>query len=311
VSGAQSGQAGGRPRQGRGPIAITGPSGRLGRALVARLEQRGPAPYAWGRSDFDLDEPDTLERLVHVHRPDLVIHTAAWTDVDGAAREPELARRRNGEAVGALARACRREGAALVYVSTNEVFDGLRNDGRGYAESDTPSPANAYGRSKLEGERLAAAAFGGEDPRRPAGDLWIVRTAWLFGPGAPDFPSKILGAADRLEPGESLRVVDDEIGSPTSADDLAGAILDLLDRAPAGLYHLVNEGAVSRFAWATAVLAGCRSSVGVIPISRTAFTRASNAPPWAVLDSSKARDLGVTLRRWEDAFGDYVPALCP
>jgi dTDP-4-dehydrorhamnose reductase len=311
VNTAQSRQSGGRPLQGRGPIAITGPSGRLGRALVARLEQRRRAPYAWGRADFDLDEPDTLERLVHVHHPELVIHTAAWTDVDGAAREPELARWRNGEIVGSLAGACRREGAALLYVSTNEVFDGLRNDGQGYAENDEPSPANAYGRSKLEGERLAAAAFGEEDPRRPAGNLWIVRTAWLFGPGAPDFPSKILGAADRLEPGDSLRVVDDEIGSPTSADDLAGAILDLLDRAPAGLYHLVNKGAVSRFAWATAVLAGCRRSVELTPISRTAFTRASNAPPWAVLDSSKARDLGVRLRRWEDAFEDYVPALCP
>lgn len=311
MSGAPTGQARTAPFAGSGPIAVTGPSGRLGRALVARLEQRDRPLHAWGRADFDLDRPRTLERLVRIHRPSLVIHTAAWTDVDGAAREPELARRRNGVTPGALARACRREGAALLFVSTNEVFDGTRGDGQGYAESDEPRPANAYGASKLEGERLAAAAFGAADPRVPAPDLWIVRTAWLFGPGAPDFPSKILGAADRLEPGASLRVVDDEIGSPTSADDLAGAILDLLERAPAGLYHLVNKGAVSRFTWATAVLAACRRSAGLTPISRTAFVRASTAPAWAVLDTRNARRYGVTLRPWEDAFEDYAPALCP
>jgi len=293
-----------------GPIAVTGARGRLGSALVARLARENRPFRAWTRPEYDLDRPRTVERLLRHHRPAVVIHTAAWTDVDGCARDPDLARQRNGVAVGALARACRRAGAALVLLSTNEVFDGIRGDGLGYSETDAPNPANAYGASKLEGERLASAAFGQGDPRSPASGLWIVRTAWLFGPGGADFPHKILAAADRLEPSAVLRVVDDEVGSPTFAADLAEAILKLFSMAPAGLYHLVNRGAVSRFGWAARILARCERSVGVLPVGRTEFVRASSPPPWAVLDPGSAERLGIALRGWEDAFEAYVPELC-
>src|SRR5512142_3240537 len=117
-------------------VAVTGAAGRLGRAVVAALEDApftGPwGPIAWPRSEFDLDRPEAAQTLRARDRPEVVVHCAAWTDVDGCARDPELAMRRNGEATGVLARACADAGVDLVAISTNEVFDGTRTDGRGY-----------------------------------------------------------------------------------------------------------------------------------------------------------------------------------
>jgi dTDP-4-dehydrorhamnose reductase len=197
-----------------------------------------------------------------------------------------------------------------VLVSTNEVFDGLRDDSLGYSEADRPKPANAYGASKLEGERLAAKTFDRREPKAQPASLWIVRTAWLFGPGDPDFPHKILTAADRLQPGTALRVVEDEVGSPTYAADLASGIVALLAQAPPGLYHLVNRGSISRLSWAGRVLERCQRPVQLQPIARSAFARASSPPAWAVLDPRKAEGFGVVMRGWEEAFDAYVPELC-
>ncbi|MEX2548343.1 MAG: sugar nucleotide-binding protein [Chloroflexota bacterium] len=131
-----------------------------------------------------------------VCRPSLVIHAAAWTDVDGCAREPELAIRRNGEAVRSLAKACVQRDVGLVLISTNEVFDGERRDGIGYSEDDPPRPINAYGVSKLVGEHAAQEAYGASR------GLWVLRTAWLYGPPGNDFPEKIVAASDRRPPGD-------------------------------------------------------------------------------------------------------------
>src|SRR5947207_3444874 len=137
-------------------VALTGAGGRLGRALRARVSSTaGASVVAWRHSEFDLDAPDPeacAATLLARDQPAIVLHAAAWTDVDGCARNPELAKRRNGDAVGGVARACARHGVRLLMVSTNEVFDGTRTDGRPYAETDPVAPANPYGRSKLLGE---------------------------------------------------------------------------------------------------------------------------------------------------------------
>jgi dTDP-4-dehydrorhamnose reductase len=203
--------------------------------------------------------------------------------------------------VSALATGCAARGAALVLISTNEVFDGARSDGRGYRESDPTNPINAYGTSKLAGETAAGEAFG-RHPER----LWVVRTAWLFGPPGNDFPAKILAAADRLEPGASLPVVADEVGSPTHTGDLAGAIIDLLGVAPAGTYHLAGDGNASRLELAQAVLDACRPGVTTQPISRHHFARRSTPPAWAVLDCGLAASYGVTIRDWRPALAAYA-----
>jgi len=295
----------------RGPVAVTGAGGRLGRALVAGFEARDTPVLPWTRPDHDLDDPTAARRLLERDRPGLVIHPAAWTDVDGCARQPELATRRNADAVAELAAACRLGGADLVLVSTNEVFDGVRTDGRGYAEGDEARPINPYGASKLAGEEAVRKELG--DGSGPAGNrprAWIVRTAWLYGPPGNDFPSRILAAASRIAAGGSLPVVADETGSPTFTTDLADAIIRLVEVAPAGTYHLVNGGAASRADWASRTLQACASEVSVRPISSREYTRASTPPSWAVLDGSKAAGLGVPLRSWETAFADYVPGLC-
>ncbi len=280
----------------RARIAVTGAGGRLGTALLTAR----PDAISWARPDHDLDVPSSAARLLDRDEPDLVIHTAAWTDVDGCAREPDVALRRNGEATGALARACAERGVGLLVVSTNEVFDGNRTDGAGYVEDDPTGPRNPYGASKLAGELTARDSFG-DGP-----GLWIARTAWLYGPPGSDFPTKIVAAADRLPEGEALPVVSDEVGSPTFTVDLAAAILALVDRTEGGVFHLVNQGAVSRFQVAEHLLGRVRPGRALRPISRHEFKRASDPPAWGVLDGGRAEALGVRARRWDIALDAYL-----
>ncbi|MGD0249245.1 MAG: sugar nucleotide-binding protein, partial [Candidatus Limnocylindrales bacterium] len=142
-------------------VAVTGAGGRLGTALVEKLGQEPSVRQvlAWDLPEHDLDDPASAQRLVSRYRPDAVIHAAAWTDVDACAEQPLVAMRRNGTAAGEMAEACVSSGAAFVLVSTNEVFDGLRTDGRPYRPTDIARPQNRYGESKLAGEQAARAAF--------------------------------------------------------------------------------------------------------------------------------------------------------
>lgn len=298
-------------------VAVTGAAGRLGRALVSALEDApytGPfGPVAWTRAEFDLDHPEAIHELIERDRPEAIVHAAAWTDVDGCAREPELAMARNGRATGMLAEACARRNMDLVILSTNEVFDGGRTDGHGYSPTDAPSPANAYGASKLEAEILASAAFPASPagrPSTPGPQLGVVRTAWLFGPGKPDFPAKILAAAVRARSsGEPLRAVSDEWASPTYVADLAEAIVDLIGSgAFAGIHHVVNAGVASRADWARDVLARAGVAVPVEEVPSSTWTRASTPPRWGVLDPTPLPS-GEPLRPWREAMADYAPTL--
>ena len=285
-------------------VALTGAGGRLGRALVTAMAA-SPALEAipWSRPDYDLDDPLAAERLVDAERPDLVIHAAAWTDVDGCARDPFLAQRRNGDAAAEMARACVTHGVHLVLVSTNEVFDGRRTDGEGYDRFDDPNPINPYGVSKLAGETSAWQVFATEG----APKLEIVRTAWLFGPPGDDFPAKILAAAEQADAtGEALRVVADEIGSPTYAPDLAEALVALLTAgAPRGIHHVVNDGVASRAAWAAEVLRLAGRSTRIEPISMAEWPRASTPPAWAVLAPTPLPG-GRMMRSWREALAAYL-----
>jgi dTDP-4-dehydrorhamnose reductase len=288
-------------------VAVSGAGGRLGSALVEKLRAAGTEVAAWQRLDYDLDLPDSAARALERDHPRLVYHAAAWTDVEGCARDPELAMRRNAVATSELARACAGAGASFVYVSTNEVFNGQRSDGRGYAEDDDVDPPNAYGQSKLQGERAAIAAFA----RSTGGGLWIVRSSWIFGPPGNDFPARIIAAADRQPDPPRLEVVDDEIGRPTFTLDLAAAIVRLTATAPPGIYHLANEGSASRHEWAREILRRCRPEVTVDAIHLADYVRASNPPRWGVLDTARATALGVSLRPWRVPLADYLETLCP
>ena len=292
-------------------VAVTGAGGRLGRAVVTALEESpftGPfGQIAWSRAIFDLDAPDGAGTLLDRDRPEVVVHCAAWTDVDGCAREPELAMRRNGAATGALARAAAERGIDLIVVSTNEVFDGRRTDDAGYGPADATNPINPYGASKLAGEAAALEAFAAA----PGVALGIARTAWLYGPPGNDFPAKILAAADRAAAaGEPLRLVADEIGSPSYTHDVAEAIVELIgaDGDVSGLHHLVNAGHASRAEWAREVLRQSKVEVATEDVPASTWPRASTPPAWAVLEPTPLPG-GEPLRPWQAALADYLPTL--
>ena len=274
-------------------IAITGAGGQLGLALQAALgAEHELTPL--GHADIELGHPDCVERLLAT-RAELVIHPAAYTDVDGCARDPERAYRVNALGTQYVALACRQLGAPLVYVSTNEVFDGAA--ATPYFEYDRAAPINAYARSKWAGEQAV---------REALDRFYIVRVAWLFG-GARNFVRTVLRlAAER----DSIAMVADEIGSPTYAPDVAGAIARLIGLPFYGTYHLVNEGACSRFEFAaeTLRLAG-RERAALRPIRLADFKRDSVVPPYTPLRNAAAAALGIRLRPWQEALADYLQSL--
>jgi dTDP-4-dehydrorhamnose reductase len=291
-------------------VAVTGARGRLGRAIVDALADApftGPAgPIAWARDAFDLDAPEGIGARLDADRPEVVVHAAAWTDVDGCALDPELAMRRNGVATGVVAEACAARGVDLLVISTNEVFDGVRLDGYGYRPDDPVNPANPYGASKAAAERLAAEAFAA----RPGAALGIGRTAWLFGAPGNDFPSRILDAAERAAAsGESLRVVNDEWGTPTYTADVADAIVELLaEDATAGIHHLVNGLFATRADWARYVIGRAGIEVDVVDVPSATWQRPSTPPRWGVLAPTPMPS-GEPMRIWPDAMADYAPTL--
>jgi dTDP-4-dehydrorhamnose reductase len=290
-------------------VAVTGATGRLGSALLRALADApfsGPAgPIGWSRTDFDLDEPDGIDAVLERDRPEVVVHTAAWTDVDGCARDPQLALQRNAGATGRLAQACAAGGLDLLVISTNEVFDGTRTDRRPYAPDEPVSPANPYGVSKAKGEEVARDAY-----RDGRATLGIARTAWLYGPPGADFPRKIAAAAERARAaGEPLRAVGDEWGTPTYAADVADAIVELLaEDEVGGIHHLVATGVASRADWARDVLARLRLDVPVEEVPGSTWARASTPPSWAVL-APTALPSGEPMRPWQQAMAEYAPQL--
>jgi dTDP-4-dehydrorhamnose reductase len=293
-------------------VAVTGAGGRLGSAIVAALADApftGPAgPLGWARDAFDLDAPDGIGELLDRQRPEVVVHSAAWTDVDGCALEPELAMRRNGSATGVLAEATAARGIDLLVISTNEVFAGRTVTGRGHEPDDPIEPGNPYAASKAAGERLATEAYGAA---AGGGRLGIARTAWLFGSPGRDFPSRILDAAERARAaGEPLRVVGDEWGTPTYTHDVAEAIVELLGAdAAAGVHHLVNGLTATRADWAryTVARAGMLD-VEVENVPLDTWQRPSRPPRWGVLAATPLPS-GEPMRVWPDAMADYAPSL--
>ena len=260
--------------------APAGGSGRARRARSGETPFTGPAgPIAWARARFRPRRSRRRGALLDRDRPEVVVHAAAWTDVDGCARDPELALRRNGEATGVLARACAERGVDLLVVSTNEVFDGAEPTAAATART-TADPPNPYGASKLAGEQAAQEALRGR--RRGRARDRAHRLA-VRRPGSRTSRRRSRRRAAGRGDGRPLRVVADEWGSPTYAADLADAIVELAGRATvAGIHHLVNAAA-SRADWARDVLAPAGIDVE-IEESRVDLARASTPPRWGVLE---------------------------
>lgn len=272
-------------------VAITGATGQLGRQLVAAFQAARYDVRGFSHAELDIAHAGGAE-AVRGWRPDVVVNSAAWTDVDGCARDPERAMRINGDAAGELAAVAASIGARIVHVSTNEVFDGT--SARPYRDDDAPNPINAYGRSKLAGERAVAAS----NERH-----LVLRTAWLFGPGGTNFVTKIVAAAERARAGgEALRLVEDEMGNPTWTPALAETIVRLVETDRHGIVHAAGTPATSRLGWGRTALAAAGLDVAVEPVPLATFQRASTPPLRAVLEPS----VGVDEMAWAPVTRRYA-----
>jgi len=278
-------------------VVVLGAAGQLGRQLVSAFEAAGAAVIGLGRGEFDLGDPDAPRDLLELE-PEIVVNSAAWTDVDGCARDPERAIEINGAAPGRLAAASSEVRATFVQISTNEVFDGESADP--YLEDAQPNPINPYGASKLAGERAVASSN--------ASHL-IVRTAWIFGPGGRNFPSKIMTAAlSSRERDEPLRIVADEHGNPTWAPDLARGVVTAMTLGISGVLHLAGEPPATRYEWALAILAEVED-LKLRAISRSDYERPAPVPARAVLSMDLARSLGIASMYWRPPTDEYSARL--
>ena len=273
-------------------LVVTGGRGQLGRALGARV----PEAVLLDIDELDLTDGDAVVRRLCDLRPETIIHGGAYTAVDAAESDPDGARAVNAGGTRAVAEAAAALRARLVYISTDYVFGGTLT--QPYPEDHPTGPLSVYGATKLEGEQVTAAVE----------DHLIVRTSWVFGEGR-NFIAAILGAArTRTE----LTVVDDQWGRPTYAVDLAGGILNLLERGATGTFHLQGGGEPGTWAdVAEAALAAAGSATRVARVTTAEYDsgrtgRTAPRPAYSVLDCSKAAGLGVALRPWREAVEEYV-----
>lgn len=271
-------------------VVITGHKGQLGQALQQAF--KGHDILGIDLPEHDIANPSAMSNTFLDWQPDLVVHTAAMTDVDGCQQDPDLAFRVNTFGTHNIALASARTGAGLVHISTNEVFDGRL--GRPYYEWDTPSPLSVYARSKAGAEFYV---------RNLLTNYYIVRTSWVYARGGSNFVTKIIAAADRHG---ALRVVIDEISAPTYAPDLAAAIERLVETRHYGVYHFANAGFCSRYDWAKRILE--LSGRGHVPIERITtdqWPRPAPPPLYAPIVNFSGAALGISLRPWQDALRAY------
>ena len=274
-------------------IFITGNKGQLGRALQDALPEDTLA--GCDLPELDITNREAIGTAIADFAPDVVIHAAAWTDVDGCARDPDQAYRANGIGTQNVALACAICDASLVYVSTNEVFDGTAT--QPYREWDAANPINPYAKSKAAGEWFT---------QNLLNRFYIVRTAWVYALGGRNFstPSRIVQVADERG---ALKVVTDEVGNPTYALDLAAGIAALVETGAYGVYHLTNTGYTSRYDYVREVLRlGGRAHIPVEPITLDDFQRASTPPRFAPMANTAAAALGITFRSWQAALEAFL-----
>lgn len=282
----------------RRAIVLGGKTGLLGRPLSAALTRAGFTVWPTTRTELDPLDPAAVDKALETFAATHVFNTVAYTAVDKAEDEPEEAYRLNRDLPALLAAACARTGTLFVHYSTDFVFNGSK--GAPYTEDDATAPESVYGASKLAGEEAIRAAL-------PETGCQILRTAWLFGPGKKNFVATILGLAkDR----EELKVVADQIGSPTLTLDLADWSAKLAASPARGIIHTVGGGQASWCELAATAVAEAGLPCRVLPIPSDAYPQKAKRPSYSVLDTTKlARAIGQAPRPWREAVRDYVAAM--
>ena len=272
-------------------IFIAGGLGQLGTALQAELTDHEVT--AVDLPDVDITNKASLFTAVSEANPEIIINSAAYTNVDGCAKDPELAYRVNGLGAQNLALAALEHDIPMVHISTNEVFPG--NKPNGYDEWDQTEAVNPYGRSKMAGEFLT---------RSILNKLYIVRFSWLFAPGGHNFIHAILRRAQ--ETGQ-IRVVTDEVANPTYVKDLAQGIVKMMQTGQYSTYHLGNSGRCSRWEFANEIVrvAGLENVTNT-PILGREFRRVSTPPPYCALNNNVGKGVGIVQRPWQEALAEYI-----
>jgi dTDP-4-dehydrorhamnose reductase len=271
-------------------ILVTGAAGQLGRSLAAPLAPHDVTLRT--RAELDVTRLDAVRAAVAALRPDLVVNAAAYNRVDDAEADATDAYRGNALAPRNLALATAERGIPVVHVSTDYVFDGRGT--RPYHEYDAPNPQSAYGRSKLAGEQAVREV----NPRH-----YVVRTAWVYHEEGANFPRTMLSLAARPE----VRVVDDQVGSPTYAPHLARAIAQLVETGAFGTYHFAGAGSVSWYGLTRRLFALRGIRTPVVPVTTEEFPRPAPRPRYSVLTT--LQEPRIVLPPWEDALGEFCRAL--
>ena len=279
-------------------ILITGAQGQLGSALQQALS--GEDLILKDLPAFDLTQPDSESQIVAA-RPSVILHVGAYTNVDGAEREPDRAMLVNAQGTTMVARAAAMLNARLIYLSTDYVFDGTKTTP--YLEEDMPHPVNVYGQSKREGEIAASAG---------CPNTLVVRTAWLYGHAGNNFVKTIMRLAAEKP---FLDVVGDQRGCPTNADDLALALKDLLKSDLRGICHVTNTGDCTWHEFAEAIVNRMDLSIPVRPITTAQAGRLARRPAYSVLAPGRLATVRALLPHWQDALARFMkeaphPASC-
>ena len=270
-------------------ILVTGAKGQLGQELQRVL--RGEEVIVVDRPEYELTDSMLGEKIA-AQRPDLVIHTAAYTDVDGCERDPETAFQVNAQGTRRVAEGAAKENARLIYISTDYVFDGKKTEP--YTERDPVNPLNVYGRSKLAGEEEAVKGC-----RRTL----VLRTSWLYGVHGMNFVKTILSLAGTRP---EVRVVEDQRGSPTYARHLAQVIAGLIRSDVPGVIHAGGEGGCSRYEFAQAILQEAGLGCRVVPISTAESGRLALRPPYSALSTAFLHQHGLSLPPWREGVRQFL-----
>ncbi|HEX2096710.1 MAG TPA: dTDP-4-dehydrorhamnose reductase [Solirubrobacterales bacterium] len=271
-------------------VLVTGAAGMLGRDVVLAAGNAGHDVVGFGRTELDVADAAALERKFGQERPDVVVNCAGWTDVDGAEEAEEAATRVNGTGAGNVAAAAAAQGASVVYVSTDYVFDGAK--GSAYVETDQPAPLSAYGRSKLAGEEATAAA----NKRH-----FVVRAGGLFGIGGRNFVETMLRLA---EVQNEVLVVRDQVGSPTYTWHLAYGIVRLIEGVEFGIHHMAAAGACSWYDFAREIFEQAKVECKVLSATTDMLGRPAARPPYSALVSQ--REHAIELPAWQDGLAAYL-----
>ena len=281
-------------------ILVVGARGMLGRDLMGILNASfsGDEVIGWDIEEIDIRKGDQSVARIEKLRPEIVIHLAAYTDVDGCELDKEKAFAVNAEGTRHVALAASKCRARMVYLSTDYVFDGDKREP--YSESDPPRPLNVYGDSKLKGEQYV---------QELVKDFLVIRTQWLYGPFGKNFVDSILRQAREKK---ALSIVNDQTGSPTYTVDLAKAISGLIQFGARGIFHVANSDPCTWYTFGQAILklSGV-NQVRVIPISSKELGRPAARPSYSVLNCQKLKkETGLIMRPWSEALEDYLSACC-